>query len=120
MKAKIIKSTLGEVNHGRCGSRNNSRYSGRTPVWVVQWDTNGGSYCANRKWLADDFAAFINSGAWDGTGDPAMHFADYATEAGRRYLNATDSGAKLEGCFPVEEDGGWILDDLPNTFTKGV
>lgn len=31
----MTKTTNGEVDHGRCGSANNARYKGNTPVWVI-------------------------------------------------------------------------------------
>ena len=31
----VKKSTLGEINHGICGTKNNSRYTGKTVAWAV-------------------------------------------------------------------------------------
>jgi len=40
----IKKSTLGEINHGICGTKNNSRYTGKTVAWAV-WSEDCDRYC---------------------------------------------------------------------------
>ena len=44
----MTKTTNGEVDHGRCGSANNARYKGNTPVWVI-WM---GDPADRLKWLS--------------------------------------------------------------------
>jgi len=79
MKARILKSNLSTVNGGHCRNRNNCRYTGATPVWVVVPFDHGqgvdavlGVGCL-RKWLADDVKAFICSREYKG-GDIEIEF----------------------------------------------
>jgi hypothetical protein len=87
MKTTITKTNLSEVNNGHCRSRNNARYSGRTPMFRVKIDDpndDDHNWAANKRWLAEDFANWVETSGWDGKGDAEMHFAQSANAA--RYL----------------------------------
>lgn len=100
MKVRIIKSDLSTVNAGRCGSANNSRYRGASAVYVVTWDDPKlcNFWACSRKWLAEEVAAFVESGEYTG-GDMELAFAQSPRAA--RYLSA--DGASIEPCFNPEE-----------------
>lgn len=91
MRFQLVKSTLGEYNRGHCGSPNNCRYKGSTTCWVVI-DTEDiftdhigrkgpiQHIAVNRKFVGEAIVDYCNESNWDGTGDIATIFINYAAE----------------------------------------
>jgi len=73
----VRKTTLGAVNSGHCGSRNNCYYKGTTAAWeLMSGDTATGTHFKTKK-LAQavaDYANEIGHDCWNDSGDIEMMF----------------------------------------------
>ncbi|HET9789521.1 MAG TPA: hypothetical protein VFP47_20465 [Pyrinomonadaceae bacterium] len=68
MTITVRKTNLNEMNHGKCGTRNNSRYSGKTVVYELVQDGEGMEIGFKTKKEAEAVAGWANV-SWDGKGD---------------------------------------------------
>lgn len=65
----IRKTTLNEMNHGRCGTRNNAYYRGATIVWELVLNGEGTEIGFSTKRKAQAVAEFATEINWQGVGD---------------------------------------------------
>lgn len=68
MELKIVKTNLGTLNGGICGSRNNARYRGTTPVWVLEEPDGLVVYQSKTRTEAEEAQAVAQKYGWDGRG----------------------------------------------------
>lgn len=73
VKYSFRKTTLGEANGGHCRSRNNTNYTGKTPVYEICADGESHFYVKTARKANQVVDSLTRHHAeWDGKGDLEM------------------------------------------------